>query len=191
MGDDWSRRSVLAAMGGVATVGSTALAPRVAAQITRQLVIPAAEEFAEDEGYLGYFVHVGDEAADDDVNPEDVDGCEFADWPPDGIQTYNGTLIDRIQEDHRQVPTQVFAATNADIETGSLWVVNRKMTCPDHYVGLEVEQVGAAFGNVSEDTGTPGTDANPIGQPGFGPVATVAGLVTGAAGLARWAQDDE
>lgn len=190
MSDDWSRRSVLAAAGGVATVGASALAPTASAQLTRRMVIPTEDEFVGDEGYRGYFVHVGEDSPDT-VDPQDFAGCEFSDWPPDGIQNYNGKLIDRIEEDHRQTPTHFFAAKNADIETGTLWVINRVTNCPDGHVGIEVEQVGAAFGNVSEDTGTPGTGANPIGQPGFGAPAAVAGVLAGAAGVARWAVDDE
>lgn len=155
------------------------------------MVIPAAEDFAGDEGYTGYFVHVGDESETDDVGPNDVAGCEFPDWPPEGIQAFNGTLLDRIQEDHRQVPTKVYAAKRATVSTGSLWVINRIRNCPGEHVGLEVEQVGAAFGNVSEDATSTETSTNPIGQPGFGPVAGVAATLTGAAALVRRLGTDE
>lgn len=190
MSDDWSRRAVLAAAGGTATAGAVALAPTASARISRRIVIPSREGFVGDEGYTGYFLHVGG-ATSGGVSAGDLAGCEFSDWPPEGIQRHEGELIDRIQQDHRQTQVRLFTAKGADVQPGTLWVINRVRNCPDDHVGLEVEQVGAAFGNVSEDDGNTETDANPIGQPGFGPVATVAGLLAGAAGVARWSADDE
>lgn len=190
MSDDWSRRTVLAAAGGTATACAVALAPTASARLTRRMVAPAKEEFVGGEGYTGYFLHVGGKSSDG-VSAQELSGCEFSDWPPDGIESYDGELIDRIQQDHRQTRTRVFTAKGADVQPGTLWVINRVRNCPDDHVGLEVEQVGAAFGNVSEDDPNTETDASPIGQPGFGPVATVAGLLAGTAGVARWSADDE
>lgn len=190
MSGTWTRRAVLAAAGGASTV---ALAPTASARLTRRMVVPRAKDFAGSEGYDGYFVHVGGVSVNS-VDPQRLSGCELSNWPPGGIQAFNGTLIDRIEKDHDQVPTQVYTAKSADISRGSLWVVNRVRNCPGDYVGFEVEQVGAAVGNVSADTettGTAGTDANPIGQPGFGLIAGVAGTLAGAAALARRHWTDE
>ena len=77
---------------------------------------------------------------------------------------------------------------DADVSAGSLFVINRQFDCPEGYVGLGLEQIGAA---VDVDTSTPTpedaspTDGGSASGPGFGVAGALAG-VGGLAGLAKY-----
>lgn len=185
MSGNWSRRGLLTATG---TVGAVALTPTALARYTTRMVIPRVREFDE-EGYAGFFLHVGDER-DDRLSVDAVEGCEFANWPPEEIAAYDGRLIDRIDESHREVPTQIYVPADRTVETGSLWVVNREISCPEENVGLEAEQLGARIRGNQSGTETDG-GSGPVGQPGFGPLSAVAALFAGGAALARRLDSDE
>lgn len=187
MSDNWSRRGLLTVTG---TVGAVALTPTVLARYTVRMVIPRVREF-DKEGYTGFFLHVGRER-DDRLSVDAVEGCKFANWPPGEIAAYDGRLIDRIDKSHREVPTQIYVSADRTVETGSLWVINREISCPKENVGLEAEQLGASIrGNQSAtETETKG-GSGPIGQPGFSALSAGTALLAGAAALARRLDTDE
>lgn len=180
MTDRWTRRSILTA---TATAGVTALGGVTAAgqtAVTTRVVIRTTEDFTGGDGYAGYFLHVGSESTSE-FSASDLEDCQFEDYNPSDIAAYNGTLIDRQDEASRQLPIQVYTAAAADIEPGTLWVVNREVTCADgDFIGLELEQIGATA--VRAD---PEGAANGVGLPGFGPLAAVAGLLGGGWLLTR------
>ncbi|WP_255198158.1 hypothetical protein [Halorarius litoreus] len=176
MSSAWSRRSVLAATG---AVGAAALVPTASARYTTRMVIPSADGFTGDEDLVGYFVHLGS-TTDVSTDPADVDGCGFENWSPTDLSAFDGRLLDRLDEDHRETEMTVHVAGDAEVDTGTLWIINGTVECPDGQVGLEVEQVGASV-PVSTAESTP---SSAIG-PGFGPLAAVGGLLAGVAALAR------
>lgn len=192
MPDQLPRRAVLAAAG---TAAATAVAPTAAARYTTRMVVPPARSFVGEEGYSGYFLHVGSESTGE-LEADSLSGCGFGDWPPDDLAYFNGRLIDRIDQDAREIETQIYVPATAGISPGTLWVVNREVTCPDEYVGLSVEQIGAAVvvgsSDADEGGGTTSASDSPTdgGGPGFGPLAALAGVAAGVAGYARRRDDD-
>lgn len=180
MSSDWSRRSVLATAG---ALGATALAPTASARVTTRMVVPSQDGFVGDDGDLvGYFVHLGGDAGVD-TDPSDVDGCGFESWSPTELSAYDARLLDRLDQEHRETETKVHVAGNADVDTGTLWIVNRQVSCPDDHVGLEVEQVGAAVNVSTEESGD--STATEGSGPGFGPLAALGGVVASGVGWAR------
>ena len=166
------------------------------AQVTLYAVVSAAEEFADD--YAGLFVHVG-ELSTGELRVEAVEGCDIEGWPPDGFQAYNGSLIDKEGDDPvTSVPAEVYVPVGRDVATGSLFVVNRQHDCPEGYVGLELEQIGASTLDVStatRGTATPqptATDGDSAAGPGFGVAGALAGVggLAGLAGLLRRMRED-
>lgn len=158
-----------AVAGGVIATGGADAQSRV----TRRVVIPKAEDFARGD-YDGFFLHVG-ETTPGELDVSTLRDCEFRSWAPDGVTNHRGTLVDHVGDEVEQVPTSVHTNEADDLRTGSLWVINGTVSCPDGYVGLTIEQVGAAVpGNVTEsETATEGTGA--VG-PGFGALAGAAGV---------------
>jgi hypothetical protein len=177
---------------GVASVGSASAQDTA---YTVQAVVSDAEEFAED--YLGLFVHVGPEGSAQ-LDASEVDSCSFESWNPEELTVHNGRLIDQGDEDMRDVPTKVYVSSEATIEQGTLFVVNRQYECSGAYVGLELEQVGAALGltetpgdgNADAGTGSTGESSQGSG-PGFGVLAGAAGVVGGLLALARRGSDSD
>lgn len=173
--------------GGVLATGSAAGQPRV----TRRLVIPSKQSFVEG-GYDGYFVHVG-ERSTGELDASRITECDFASWSPENTAYYNGTLIDRLDENARQVAVTVFASSDAGIQPGTLWAINNHEMCPNSYVGLQAEQIGAALvpetvSGEGEPTPT-GTDGTSAFGPGFGALGAAAG-VGGLLALLRRGGDD-
>jgi hypothetical protein len=184
-----SRRRVLRALGasGVAAVGTAGFAAGQA-DYTARLIIPAAEEFTDD--YTGIFVYV-EAQSEGELDADDVAGCEFDNWSPDGLDSFTGRLVDQIEDDSKDVPTQIFTTADSGVEAGALYVINRSFPCPDGYVGLEVEQIRTE--NLDQGTNEdPETAAGTTGGdgPGFGVAGALAG-VGGLAGLARVLRDGE
>lgn len=177
---------MLAAAG---TIGATALFPTASARYTTRMVIPSADGFTGDENLVGYFVHVDGDASVG-TDPSDVDGCGFESWSPTELVAYDARLLDRLDQEHREKKTKVHVAANAEINTGTLWIVNRQVSCPDRQVGLEVEQIGAAVDLPESETATDVTATDGSG-PAFGPLAALGGLLAGGAGLARRRVTDE
>lgn len=193
--DELTRRAVLA---GAAASGTAALAPTASARVTRRMIVPEASDFVSEGGYAGLFVHVGEETSPT-TDPADVDECGFESWSPTELAAYDSQLVDRKDQSHRQTATTVHVASDADVSSGSLWVVNRRIDCSGDVVGLEVEQVGAAI-EVSTATATGGAIAGGDGDvatstegsgAGFGPLAGAAGLLAAGAALIRRRSSDD
>lgn len=189
----FSRRDVLARGGVAAAVlgaGGVAVGsePVAGQRITRRAVIPRAEDFTSDGDYTGFFLHIG-ETSTGDIDTSVIRDCEFTSWSPESTAAYNGTLIDRLEEDHRQVPTETYVNDQSNFEPGTLWVINRQSECPEGYVGLQIEQLGARIKQTTEtpeETETTGTTgASGGGGPGLGPLAALAGGALGVAELVR------
>jgi hypothetical protein len=109
--------------------------------------------------------------------------------PPDGFEAYNGSLIDKQGDDPvTSIPAEVYVPADREISRGALFVVSRQHDCPEGYVGLELEQIGASRVDVSTATqgaATPApspTDGESSAGPGFGVVGSLAGL----AGILRY-----
>jgi hypothetical protein len=149
------------------------------------MVLPSVDGFTGDEDLTGYFLHVGGDASVD-TDPSDVDGCGFANWSPTDLAAYDARLLDRLDDDHREKQTTVHLAANGEVDTGTLWIVNRQVSCPDDHVGVEVEQVGAAVDVPASETATDsGATATEGSAPGFGLLAALGGLVAGGVGFVR------
>lgn len=154
------------------------------------MVIPESEDFNDAQGYTGFFLEVLEESSGE-LQPSELSGCWSENWPPDQFAYYDGELVDREGEQGKSIPTKIFVASDANISGGTRWVIDQVRTCGNSYVGLEVSRVstmtgdGGAVDNVSTEANNTATDTNPIPQPGFGPVAGVAGALAGAAALAR------
>jgi hypothetical protein len=201
-----TRRGFIRAVGaaGVAGglgVGALASVPTAEAQYTVTAVVAEAEAFTDD--YAGLFVHVGGESTGE-LAVEDVDDCAISGWPPEDLSARDGSLIDRKGDDEvGSVPVHVYLPAGTDVSTGSLFVVNRALDCPERYVGLELEAIGAA---VDVDTSTPApapengsptgggspTDGGSASGPGFGIAGTLAGVggLAGVAGYLRSERDE-
>ncbi len=159
---------------GMGATAAMALAPTASARITRRVVIPESEEYVESGDYTGYFLHVGSDSTGE-LTPSDVAGCGFDGWDPEQIDAFDGRLVDRV-EDHSDHATQVYAT--GEIAPGALFVVNDQVTCPDGYVGLEVERIGVERVRDSEQV----AESTPSGGagPGFGVLAAALGTALAA-----------
>lgn len=193
MEDTWSRRGVLAAAAGVSVVGvgGTAGAQN---RLTTRMVSRDADDFLQGDDYGGYFLHVG-EAVETDLDPENFADCEFDSWPPDSMARFKARLIDRYEEPHREIETEVWVPDETDIESGTLWIIDDTVSCPAGYVGFAAEQIGSGF--VVENTSAQAETATPeddppggVPQPGFGPAAAVVALLTTGYALVRGSRDD-
>jgi hypothetical protein len=191
---DVSRRGFLRTVGvaGVAGglgAGALASVPTAEAQYTVTALVARAEEFTDD--YAGLFVHVGGESTGE-LRVEDVDDCAIEGWPPEDLSARDGSLIDRKGDDEEEsIPAHVYLPADADVSTGSLFVINRSLDCPEGYVGLELEAIGAAV-DVDTSTATPEDGSSTGGSaagPGFGVAGALAG-VGGLAGLARYLRNE-
>jgi hypothetical protein len=189
MDDGWSRRGVLAATAAAGTAGLTGTAG-AQARITTRMIIPEMTGFLAGDDYGGYFLHVGEQTTADE-GVDEFDDCEFDSWPPASMATFDARLIDRLEDRHREQGTQMFVPSGADVDTGTLWVVNRTITCPGEYVGLEVERIGSGFVVGNESAGDGATETGPNAPlPGFGPLAALAAVVAGGYALARRAAEE-
>lgn len=169
---NWTRRGVLTA---TAAAGAATLVPTASGRTTIRGMIPEAEQFGGD--YQGLFVHVS-EAGDAELDASRARACDFG-WNPDKLESYAGKLIDKQAQSHEEVPTKLYVAGDRDLKPGSLWVVEKQHSCPDAYVGLELEQVGAEIVRSKRQVDESG--------PGFGPLAALAGV--GAGLYAKYRRD--
>lgn len=168
-----SRRRLLrtaAAAGSIPLVAGSASAQN---RITRRMVIPAVEEFAN--SYQGQFVFV-DETSDADASEVPIEDCTF-EWPVDETQAYEGQLLDRRQELPLAVDLTVYMdGRKAQVEPGTYFIVQGTAECPGDWIGLEGESVPRR----SLAGKDPGPTVTPTDSPGFG----VAAALLGAAGAA-------
>lgn len=183
-----SRRDVLAYGGAAAAAAGGGLAlgsDAVEGRVTRRAVIPRAEDFTNTD-YTGFFLHIQGESTGD-IDDSVIANCDFANWSPGATTAYNGALINRLEKNHRQVPTELFVNDKDKFSPGTLWVINNQSECPNEYVGVQIEQLGARIVQKSTEspTETPRATATPGGGPGMGPLAALAGGVVGVAELLR------
>ena len=186
-----SRRGVLRTLGagGAVAVGATGLAAAQSggADYTARMVIPEAGDFTDD--YAGLFVYV-EAQSEGELDAEDVADCEFDNWSPEGLDSFTGRLVDQIEGDSKDIPTQIFTTADSGVEAGSLYVISLVHNCPGSYVGFDAEQIRSE--NLDQGTNEdPATAAGTTGGdgPGFGVAGTLAG-VGGLAGLARALRTD-
>lgn len=174
-----SRRRILSAAGGAVAGGALATgAASGQPRVTRRAMIPLADELAEGD-YADLFLHVG-EKTPGELDASTLRNCTFSSWSPEGVTYRQGTLVDHIGDETQRVPSTVYTNEAEDLPTGSLWIINNTEQCPEGYVGLQLEQVGAAVeGNLT------GTDANGdeggagAFGPGFGAVGVAAAAGVG------------
>ena len=157
---DRSRRSVLAIAGaGVGIVGVSSSGSRAQtttesdgeAQIQTRVVIPRVGEPFQGE-YVGQFLIFTDPTPRDDVSPQIVGECAFAEWEPEETRGYQGLLLDRLQgeelDEAEEDPqgTEVSMYTNGNeprVEVGTVFIVNGVEPCGEDFLGLELESVPA------------------------------------------------
>ena len=188
-----SRRRVLRALGasGAAAVGAAGIgaAQSDGTDYTAHMVIPQAEEFTDN--YTGVFVFV-EQQSTAELDAQEIANCDFdATWSPEELEAFNGRLVDQIENDHKDIPTQIYTKADSGVSPGALYVINRTYTCPEAYIGLGVEQIRSddlpQNGTNGGETVTETTDG---GGPGFGVAGAIAG-VGGLAGLARALRNGE
>lgn len=141
-------------------------------------MIPDASGLADGD-YADLFLHVG-ETTPGELDASTLQNCTFTSWSPEDVTYREGTLVDHIGEEIQRVPTTVYTNAAEDLPTGSLWVINNTEECPDEYIGLQLEQVGAAVPGNLTATDTPAEGAG-AGGPGFGALGTV--VAAGVGGL--------
>ncbi|WP_435123947.1 hypothetical protein [Halobaculum sp. D14] len=182
-----SRRGVLRAAGAasaalVAGVGAgtgvAAAQDDTGGDVTTKAAIPADTPQFDNDDYTGMFVHVA--GVDDAAATADVGTCPFL-GADDEVTAYDATVVDRVDADHPQADTTLYAASgNDDVSAGALFVVNNQQQCGAGTVQLRLEEIGEADVRVSEEA-----DDAAVETPGFGVGAAVAGLFGGAAYLRR------
>ena len=169
------------------------------AQIQRRAIVPTVGEPFTDN-YLGQFLVFTDPTPHQEVSPEIVGECAFADWAPAETRGYQGLLADRLSDAPRGVEVPVFLNGNQPpVGLGDVYIVGSVETCSEHYLGLELETVpvrrvkgpGGSLGGggTAGEEARAGDDVGEAtvadgGQPGFGILAGTLGL--GGAGLLRW-----
>lgn len=208
-----TRRSVLAGSaatlgaGSVGVGGLAAASGAAAGQATEVAVIPEVSRWP-DANLAGFMVHVGGETTPTETSS--TENCDHEGWPPEEILAYDATLINRKEGDTPEESTTLYIGGSVDVPGGALYLINTFVECGD-YVGVNLEQVGQFTGG---DDGAGATDVGPVADveederpdvrtteadggggfgavgPGFGPLATVAGLLGGGA-LLRWRDSDE
>ena len=187
-----SRRRVLRALGasGAAAVGTAGIGAAQSGNTdyTARMVVPQAEDFTDN--YTGVFVFV-EQQSTAELDAQEIANCEFdGTWSPEELEAFNGRLVDQIEDDHKDIPTQIYTKADSGVSPGALYVINRTYPCPEEYIGLETEQIRSEDlpQNGSELTGT-ATETTNGGGPGFGVAGAVAG-VGGLAGLVRLLRSD-
>lgn len=165
-----TRRAVLAAAGSAAGIAAGAGSGN-AQEITREMVIPAVEEF--EGNYVGQFITVhGD--VEGDVNPEQVhESCTDLGWSVEETATRSGQLTDRRSDAPIAVRLPVYFDANEDeVEEDSFFIINGATPCQGDYVVIQGEEVDVRSVVLEEagPTVTEGQDATATEteQPGFG-----------------------
>jgi len=195
-----TRRAALAgtatALGaGVTGAGTLAGASGVtAAQVTEAAAIPRPAQWGDDTNFAGFMIHVGGS-----LSPEQervAADCELISsdtWPPDEMLAYDAQLINRKDDSTEQAETTLYIGEAADVTPGKLYIVNRFNRCDSDFLGVSLEQIGLSEVNVdveaderpnAETTGVSEGGSGAFG-PGFGLVASLAGLLGGGALLRR------
>lgn len=201
----YARRTVLAGIGGV-VLSSLATQP-VAGQetpVAARAVIPEPEQFAVDD-IAGFFLHVDPDTSPS--RAQVADACGYADWPSEGTRAYDVWLVDRTGEEYASEPLTLYVPDRRSVPAGGLYVINRVQQCDGSYVGIEIEQLNAGDGPFLEGSFTTTTDPETVADteagddqeiaadpgtteqgaggtttgsgPGFGILATLAGLAGG------------
>ncbi|ELZ29127.1 hypothetical protein C475_02884 [Halosimplex carlsbadense 2-9-1] len=187
-----TRRSVLAksaatlGAGAVAAGGFVGTSDVAAAQVTEAGAIPEPTKWTDGTNFAGFMVHVGGS-----LSPEQervAADCELVGsdtWPPDEMLAYDAQLINRKDDSTEQAETTLYIGETADVTAGKLYIVNRFNRCDSDFLGVSLEQIGLSEVNVDVETTEPGEGGSGAFGPGFGPLATVAGLLGGGALLNR------
>ena len=167
------------------------------AQIQTRVVIPRVGQPFED-GYVGQFLIYTDPTPNDDVTPQIVGECDYADWAPEDTRGYQGLLIDRLTDDPRGVEVPMYTNGNDPrVSAGTTFIVDGVHPCNGEFVGLGLESAPVSRFRpdystaqnplVGEPAGEPadgdGGGTPTPGMPGFGPVAALGGI--GGAALLR------
>lgn len=180
-----TRRTVLQGVAGAigtATVGTAAATAHEghSGVTTTAAINSTAPSFGQND-YVGLFVQIVGEA--DTAETKGVRNCEFV-GANEGIAAFDVQFLQLTGEDKRQQEGRVFtAATNETVSPGQLYAINNQTSCGSAHYQVQLEQVGASKIKAAEK------DDSSFAAPGFGPLAALAGLGLGAAGLARRSDD--
>ncbi|QLH80731.1 hypothetical protein [Halosimplex pelagicum] len=206
-----SRRRVLRGVGGLgaSAVGAGAVAGAsgvASAQITQAAAIPEVARW-ENENLAGFMIHVGGSTSPTQVRV--AEGCVppgSDTWPPDEMLAYDAMVINRKLGDTPEAETTLYIGGSVEVLPGQLYLISRFNRCDDGFVGVSLEQIGrsdVSAGPGQQATNRPvadveederprdlGTTQTPDATgPGFGLLASFAGLLGGGALLRR--RDDE
>ncbi len=173
-----SRRAFIA---GSTTTAATAVVPGTAlAQndsgdgiepVFTDVAISTTVPMLSGDDYTGLFMQVVNVEAEGDIDIG-VDACEILEGE---IMAYETRLIDRIEEDRQSTSAIIYVERgNEEVHEGKLFVIDSQRSCPEDFVSLRLERIGA--GVIDADDGETGSTT-----PGFGVGTAVVGL--GAASL--------
>jgi len=125
------------------------------------------------DDYTGLFMQVVNVEATEGIDVG-VASCDILASDAE-IMAYETRLIDRIEGDRQSTSAIIYVEEgNEEVHEGKLFVIDSQRTCPENFISLRLERVGAVqIGPEDEETGST--------TPGFGVGTAVAGL--GAASL--------
>jgi len=137
----------------------------------------ALAQNGEGDDYTGLFMQVVNVEATEDINVG-VASCDiFADDAE--IMAYETRLIDRIEDDRQSTSAIIYVEEgNEEVHEGKLFVVDSQQPCPENFIALRLERIGAGVvGDIEGQNGTGGdggqTDTR---TPGFGIGTALLGL---------------
>jgi PGF-CTERM protein len=176
-----SRRGFIAGSAGAA---STAVVPGIAAAqndsngddiepVFTDVAISATVPTLSGDDYTGLFMQVVNVEATEGIDVG-VESCDILASDAE-IMAYETRLIDRIEGDRQSTSAIVYVEEgNEEVHEGKLFVIDSQRSCPENFVSLRLERIGA--GVIETDDGETGSST-----PGFGVGTAVVGL--GAASL--------
>ncbi|ATW88599.1 PGF-CTERM protein [Halohasta litchfieldiae] len=172
----FSRRGFIAGSAGIA---ATAVVPSIASAqndsdgddiepVFTDVAISTTVPTLSGDDYTGLFMQVVNVEATEGIDVG-VESCDILASDAE-IMAYETRLIDRIEEDRQSTSAIIYAEEgNEEIHEGKLFVVDSQRPCPESFMALRLERVGAV--QIGPEDGETGSTT-----PGFGVGAAVVGL---------------
>jgi len=163
-----SRRGFV--LGGAATAATAVVPGAALAQndsngdniepVFTDVAISATVPTLSGDDYTGLFMQVVNVEATEGIDVG-VESCDIL-APDAEIMAYETRLIDRIEEDRQSTSAIIYAEEgNEEVHEGKLFVIDSQRPCPENFLALRLERVGAVqIGPEDGQTGssTPGFD---------------------------------
>ena len=120
------------------------------------------------DDYTGLFMQVVKVEATEGIDVG-VESCDILDADAE-IMAYETRLIDRIEEDRQSTSAIIYAEEgNEEVHEGKLFVIDSQRPCPENFMALRLERVGAV--QIGPEDGDTGSET-----PGFGAGTALVGL---------------